>query len=150
MPETVEGRAGAEPQRVQPGGCSAAVVGADGDGQAREQVVGGAVRVEREQRLPSSLKMTSWLPVWLMLLIFVLGSPTKIGPDQLAATLGSALTLRTTELIAVSRPQFDADHFEPLGEKPAGNAQFVHVPAGVRSRSTPVSQATYRASVAPA
>src|SRR5262252_9870006 len=100
--------------------------------------------------LPSALKMCSWLAVCLMAVMAIAGVPTRNGPLQLAATLGSEVTLRTTALAWSAAHSSEPTRSRRLALKPDGRAQAAHAPAGVRSQSAPVLSATYMLEVAPA
>src|SRR5262252_10100830 len=88
--------------------------------------------------VPSSLKMTSVWPVWRIALILTDGSPIRNGPDQLAATFGSEVTLRTTLLTVSAAQSSVATTSNRYAPKPVGRVAWVHVPVGVRSHRLPM------------
>src|SRR5215467_3199277 len=100
--------------------------------------------------VPSALKMCRRLPVCLMAVMGTAGVPTRNGPLQLAATLGSDDTLRTTLLTTSAAHNSVPTTSRRYAAKPLGSVHCVHVPPGVRSHRAPALLATYRLAAAPA
>src|SRR5215469_1453567 len=98
---------------------------------------------------PSSLKIARRSVVCRMQVIFVLGLPIRIGPDQEPAIFGSLVHLRIVLAAASAAHSSSPTVSRKLAEKPAGSAHVVQ-PPGARSSSVPSSQATYSASTDPA
>src|SRR5215471_12850725 len=86
-----------------------------------------------EKTVPSCLKMYSCVPVWRSALMPTDGSPTKNGPDQLPATLGSEVTLRMTDAFTSAAHNSVPTTSRRWAEKPLGRLHAVQVLSGFRS-----------------